>query len=50
MTDGHYEFRIDDADLTSNGETIVLRIFMAIMVIPTVFLIFYLATNSVFNY
>ncbi len=34
MTDGHYEFRIDDAMLTSNGETGVLRIFMSIMVIP----------------
>ena len=50
MTDGHYEFRIDDADLTSNGETIVLKIFMSIMVIPSVFLIYYLATNCAFNY
>ena len=50
MTDGHYEFRIDDATLPSNGETVVLRIFMSIMVIPAVFLIYYLASTSVFNY
>ena len=50
MTDGHYEIGIDDATLTSDGETVVLRIFMSIMVIPAVFLIYYLASTSVFNY
>ena len=50
MTDGHYAFWIDDAKLTSDGETVVLRIFMSIMVIPAVFLIYYLASTSLFNY
>jgi hypothetical protein len=49
MTDGHYEIGIDDATLTSDGETVVLRIFMSIIVIPTVFLIYHLVSTPMFK-
>ena len=49
MNDGHYEIGIDDATVTSDGETVVLRIFMSIIVIPTVFLIYHLVSTPMFK-
>ena len=49
MTDGHYELRITDAELNQTGEIIVLRLFMAMAVIPAAFIIFLIAITTVFN-